>query len=172
MKHSKIFFTFFIIVISSQAQTLNNSLKQLEPFLDKTWSGKLTSPDGSRELTIERNYKIVLDGSVVKITKVNRDLNNFGEGYFYWNDIKKQIAFFFIESKGIFSEGYVTVKDNTIILEGTMTWQKQTNPGIKQSYNFRNTFEFTPDGKMIDTWNQNAFGDWRQGHEIIYEAIP
>jgi hypothetical protein len=136
--------------------------------LNNKWAGMLKAPDGSREFKVIREYKSVWEGNVIKCTKTNYELDNFGEGYFYWDDVVKKIAYFFIENKAVFLKGYVTIEENVITVEGKMTWPQQPNPSVKQSFDFKNTFEFTVDGKMIDSWFQNAFGSWRSGHVIEF----
>lgn len=157
-----------ISVLIINGQTLSEKLDPLKPFLNKPWKGILKSPDGKDELIVNRTFEIVKNGNVIKCTKINKELDSFGEGFFYWNDIEKKIAFFFIESKGVFQIGFVTVENNIVTIEGTMTWPQQLNPNVKQSYDFKNTFEFTSDGKMIDKWFQNAFGPWQPGHVIEF----
>jgi len=159
-----------ISIITINGQTLDERLSPLKPFLNKTWTGKLKSPDGTKELKVIRTFEVLNKGNVIKCIKSNKELDNYGEGFFYWNDIEKKIAFFFIESGGIFQTGFITIENNIITIEGTMTWPTQMNPQVKQSYDFRNTFEFTSDGKMIDKWFMNAFGPWRPGHVIEFTS--
>ncbi len=161
----------FILTYQSIAfsQALDERLEVLQPMLNKKWVGMLKAPDGSKEFKIIREYKSVWEGSVIKCKKTNYDLNNFGEGYFYWDDIVKKIAYFFIENGGVFLKGYVTIEKNVITIEGMMTWPQQHNPSVKQSFDFKNTFELIEDGKMIDRWFQNAFGPWRPGHVIEFK---
>ena len=33
---------------------------------------------------------------------------------------------------------------------------------------YRNTLEVEGDGKMVDSWFQNAGGEWREGHVIEF----
>jgi hypothetical protein len=37
-----------------------------------------------------------------------------------------------------------------------------------RTFDYKNTFEFMPDGKMIDRWFQNAFGPWQPGHVVEF----
>jgi len=148
------------------SQELNQNLQILKPLLNKTWEGKLKAPDGSAEFSVIRTFELMGKGNIIKCTSTNHDLGGYGEGYFYWDDIEKKIAFFFIESSGVFEKGYVTVEDNIITIEGKMTWPTQVNPQVKQSYNFKNTFEIISDTLMIDRWFMDAFGPWRAGHVI------
>jgi hypothetical protein len=141
----------------------------LEPLLGKTWVGALKAPDGSAEFRVERRFEAVWEGKVIRCTKINRDLDNSGEGYIFWDAVAKKPAFFFIENSGVFLKGFVSAENKCITIEGRMTWP-QANPQGKQSFDFRNTFEITSETEMTDRWFHNAFGPWRPGHEITFEA--
>lgn len=169
----KIFITFIITSFycaNLSAQKLNDNLKILSPLIGKTWTGMLMAPDSSQGFKIVRTYEPIWNGEVVKCSKTNLDMNKNAEGYFYWDDMEKKLAFFFIEEGGVFLKGYVTSEANIITIEGTMTWPKQMNPNVKQQYEFKNSFEFTPDGNMTDKWFMNAFGPWRPGHTILFSS--
>lgn len=156
--------------ITIYKQEFNNNLKTLRPLINSIWEGKLKSPDGTTEFTVLREYVLMDGGNVIKCTKLNEDLGGYGEGYLFWDDISEKIAFFFIENSGVFNRGFVTACENTISIEGNMTWPTQANPQIKQSFDFKNTFEFSEDGIMTDRWFQNAFGPWRPGHSIKFQS--
>lgn len=155
-------------VYSINSQTLAERLSPIKPFLDKTWKGDLKSPEGEIISVEIRTFESLSDGKIIKAYIRNEGNSNRGEGYFYWDDIAKRIAFFFLESSGVFNTGFVSAENNIITIEGKMTWPAQSNPEVKQSYDFKNTFEFTADGKMIDRWYHNAFGPWRPGHVIEF----
>ena len=160
------FFIFFYCNLISQE--INKNLQILTPLINKSWEGKLKAPDGSAEFNVIRTFELMEKGNIIKCTNTNRDLGGYGEGYFYWDDLEKKIAYFFIENGGVFSKAFVTSENKTIIIEGKMTWPSQSNPQVKQSFDFKNTFEFTEEGKLIDKWFQNAFGPWRPGHTIEF----
>jgi len=164
----RLFIIFFFILFNGNliSQEINQNLQKLKPLLNKNWVGKLKAPDGSAEFNVIKTFELMEKGNIIKCTNTNRDLGGYGEGYFYWDDMEKKIAFFFIESSGVFESGYVTVEDKIITIEGKMTWPTQVNPQAKQSYNFKNTVEFLSDTLMIDRWFMNAFGSWRAGHVI------
>jgi len=149
-------------------QDIDEKLASLKPFLNKTWIGEFKSPDGIVIAVTIRTFEAIADGRIIKLTTRNEGIESWGEGFFYWDDIAKKIAYFFIESNGVFLTGFVTAEGNIITIEGTMTWPQQKDPNIKQSYDFRNSFEFTSDGKMVDRWYMNAFGPWRYGHVIEF----
>jgi len=151
-------------------QDIDQRLTSLKPFLYNKWIGELKSPGGDVVSVATRTFEALPDGRVIKLTKKNEGKESWGEGFFYWDDISKRIAYFFIESNGVFLKGFVSAEENIITIEGIMTWPEQKDPNVKQSYDFKNSFEFTSDGKMIDRWYMNAFGPWRPGHVIEFNA--
>ncbi len=153
------------------AQTLDPKLSALAPLLDKEWKGMMKSVDGSPDREVVCRFEAVGSGLCVKYTRRSTGRNDFGEGYFYWDDIAKRIALFAIHSGGSFRTGYVTAENGVLTMEGRMAWPSAPpNPQVKQAYEFRNTFSFSSANEMTDRWFQNAFGPWRPGHEIVFKA--
>jgi len=142
-------------------QTLSENLKILEPLVNKHWVGEMKAPDGSRMFKTDRNFQVVWDGSVVKYTSSIPEIDSFSEGYFYWDRKAQKLAAFILSSRGVVQHGTVSVENGVVTVQGTMVFPEQT-------FDYKNTFEFTPDGKMIDRWFQNAFGPWRPGHVIEF----
>jgi len=145
------------------AQQVHENLKILEPLLNKTWAGELKSPDGNKSWETIYNYVPLWDGTVVKFTgsTPGRDANS--EGYFYWDRDEQKIAVLVVNNKGIYNRGFITVEEGVLTIQGQISFPERT-------FNFKNTFEFTPDGKMIDRWFQNAFGSWMAGHVIEFTS--
>ncbi|MCJ7681717.1 MAG: nuclear transport factor 2 family protein [Candidatus Aminicenantes bacterium] len=159
----------FVVKIGVSGQDIDPRLNPLEPLLNKTWAGFLKAPDGSAEFRVVRTFEVLNGGKVIRFTKINKDLNGYGEGFIHWNDIEQKAAFFFIEKGGVFQTGYVSVENDVITFEGQMTWPKAMPQG-KQSYDFKNTFELKSKTEMVDSWFHNAFGPWRPGHVIAYKT--
>ena len=153
----------FVTQINGAGEDLDPSLIPLKPLLDKTWVGILKAPDGSAEFEVTRTFEMLDGGKVIRLTKINKDLNGYGEGFIHWNDIEQKAAFFFIEKSGAFLKGFVTAGNGAITFEGQMTWPKAMPQG-KQTYDFKNTFEVKSETEMVDSWFHNAFGPWRPGH--------
>jgi hypothetical protein len=144
-------------------------LALLAPLINEEWTGMMKAPDESAEWKVECRYEAVWNGKVIKYTRTIPTQNSVEEGYIYWDDIAKKMAFFTIYSSAVFASGFVSVEKNIITFEGKMTWPAPPpNPGIKQSYDFRNTFEMKSATEMVDRWFQNAFGPWRPGHVIEF----
>lgn len=153
------------------SQALNPRLAPLEPLLDREWKGMLPSPDGSEAWEQTCRFESIWDGKVIRYLRSTPAINSYEEGFLYWDDIARKIAFFSIHSSAVYCRAFLSVEKNVITFEGKMSWPAPpANPGVKQSYDFRNTLELVSDSAMIDRWFQNAFGPWRPGHVISFRS--
>jgi hypothetical protein len=150
--------------LSSFSQTLNEKLKFLEPMLGNIWEGEMKSPDGTKSFKVTLSYEAIWNGEVIKFSRYNPELKYFTEGYIYWDDETSKVTFFSVSSRGGASMADITIEEGKITLKGQLTMRDKT-------FDYKNTFEFTPDGKMIDRWFQNAFGPWQSGHVIEFKRI-
>jgi len=143
----------------SYCQTDNKNLKILEPLLNKKWVGELKSPDGSASFKTSHEFTLIGNGSVVKYTEITPVLNSVSEGYFYWDRDENKVALFIINGKGDYRDGFVSIEEGLITVKGIINFPER-------KFDYKNTFEFTAGGKMIDRWFQNAFGSWQPGHVL------
>ncbi len=150
------------------AQDFNPRLASFLPLAGKTWEGDLLSPDGEKISTVVLTFELFGEGNALKIRRQSSFNGMVGEGFFYWNDVEAEIHSFFIEQSGVFQTGSVAWAGNTFTIEGIMTWPTKKEQGVKQSYGFKNSFELTPEGNLIDRWFMNAFGPWLPGHTIVF----
>ena len=153
------------VLINSQAAqdgtALNENLKFLAPMLHKNWVGDMKSPDGKQTSTVTVSCEPIWDGDAVKYSRSNPERKSFSEGFFYWDVNEKKIIFLSVSNRGGAMKADVSVEDGVVALKGSATIQNKT-------FDYRNTFECTPDGKMVDRWFQNASGSWRPGHVIEF----
>lgn len=149
--------------LQDDATALADSLKILEPLVNKHWVGKLANPQDGRMLEVTRDFRVIWNGSVVKYSTLLKEISNASEGYFYWDQENKHVAVFIVGSTGSMRNGQVSIENGLLTVRGTLVFPDR-------KFEYRNTFEFTADGKMIDRWFHNAFGDWRPGHVIEFTA--
>jgi len=148
---------------STVAQNLDPNLIILQPLIDKSWIGELKPPNGNTSWKTKREFKTVWDGSIIKYSGSTEEINSFAEGFFYWDREEQKIAVLIVNNKGIYQKGFVTIADGIITINGSISFPER-------KFEFRNTFEITNDGKMIDRWYQNAFGKWQAGHIIEFSG--
>ena len=166
MKRTFVRMSFILVLLvvfhlSSGGQILSENLKVLGPLVDKTWVGELKSPDGKTVSKVSLRYESLWNGAAVKVSRSNPDRKSFSEGYFYWDKEEKKIGFFSVNNIGGPVKADVSIEDGKVCLKGSVTISGK-------SFDFKNTFEFLPDGKMVDRWYQNASGSWQPGHVIEF----
>jgi len=142
---------------------LNEKLKFLEPMLNKKWVGNIKAPDGSKEFEVIRQFDIVWGGNVIKIDGYCRELNNERGGYIYWDSDQNKVGSFLINSRGIITKGFVAEDSGKIVLTGQIIFPEQT-------LEYKNVFEFTDDGKLLDRWYTIENGAWKPGHDVVLIA--
>lgn len=154
---------FFTAELTMHAQSLCKELKIFEPLINKEWNGELKSPDGTASWKTTHIFTLLWDGTIIKFTGRTPDRNSNSEGYIYWDRGVQKIAVLIVHNKGIYQRGLVEAENGKIIIKGTISFPERT-------FDFKNTLEITADGKLIDRWFQNAFGDWRPGHVIEFKT--
>lgn len=140
-------------------QTLHKNLEILEPLVNKNWVGYIKALDSDRMIELPRRWDVIWDGSAVKFSSYVEELNNFSEGYLFWDPEKKEIAVFRINNKGTITKGHVKKEDGKILMYGHIIFSDR-------SLEFRNTFEITDDGRLIDRWFRFEDGEWKAGHTV------
>jgi len=146
---------------SSVAQDLDRNLEPLRPLVGREWQGSLASPGGGAAWPTTCRFTPVLQGKALKYEFSTPQIADHAEGYFYWDAAEKTIAVFILHSSGVFKKATVGLVDGLLTVSGRIVFPER-------SFDFRNSYEFRSDGTMVDRWYQNAFGSWRQGHEIVF----
>ena len=166
MTATRHFFSVVLLVAASlslplRAEGLHEKLAFLGPLLGRPWQGELTLPDGKGTLPITQAYEPLWDGKVIHYTRSIPDFPFFVEGYIYWDAKEQKVCLMSINSRGIADRGIVTLEDGKITISGRATMNAKT-------YDYRNTFEVSTDGRLTDRWFQNATGSWQPGHVVVF----
>jgi len=150
------FIIFFIFSFSSiYGQELDEHLKLLSPLTNKNWEGEmLRLGEGAKREVV---WKIIWNGKAIKQTTEVKIIQNITEAYFYWDSDKQEIGVFSLTSNGNFYHGHVIEENGKIFIYGHITF-----PDTKLE--FRNTFELTENGKLLDKWFTFRDGEWKPGH--------
>jgi hypothetical protein len=161
-----VFFGVVLLVATSfsmplRAEGLHEKLAFLEPLLGRPWQGELTLPDGKRTLPVTQAYEALWDGKVIHYTRSIPDFPFFLEGFIYWDVNEQKVCLMTIDSRGNANRGIVSLEESKIAVSGRMTMGGKT-------YDYRNTFEISADGRLTDRWFQNQTGSWQPGHVLVF----
>ena len=147
---------------SGQAEvTLRKELDILKPLIGKTWICEMTDPSGRQTLHLLRLYEPMHDGKILKIYQECRELNSQTDGYYYFDPDKKEIAFLTLTNNGNFAAGNVKEEGGKILEYGHVTFPNE-------KLEFRNTYELTANGQMVDHFFSFENGQWRAGHSRVW----
>lgn len=149
----------FLCNVGTAGAELSDELTILKPMVDKKWVGKIAALDGSGYLDIVREYKVILDGKAIRISNYCHELDNYSEGFIYWDTAEKKIRLTTINNKGTSQNAYVSEEDGRILFHGTIGF-------TSRSLEFKNYFEFSDEGKMIDRWFRYEDDEWKAGHTV------
>lgn len=138
---------------------LDENLKLLEPLVNKKWVGEIKALDSDEYLEIVRRFDVVWRGSAIRITGYCRALESEREGYIYWDSAEERIAMFAINNRGIVQQGHIGEQQGSIVIAGHITFPDR-------KLEFKNTFELTQDGKLVDKWYRLENGEWLPGHSV------
>lgn len=149
---------------SGQAEViLRKELDILKPLVGKDWISEWKDPSGRQTLHVLRRYETMHGGKILKIHQDCTELNSQTDGYYYYDPDKKEIAFLTLTSNGNFAVGNVKEEGGKILEYGHVTFPDE-------KLEFRNTYELTANGEMVDQFFSFENGEWRAGHSRVWTA--
>jgi hypothetical protein len=154
----------FVVALSLRGQDLAENLKILKPLANTAWQGKMKALDGKTELVSEIEWRVIQDGQAVRFMNATKALNSTSEGLIYWDPDKKAVAFIEVSNKGNILHGLVTAENGNVIMSGTLVFPNMT-------VEFRDVFEITSDGRLLDKYFRLDKGQWLPGHTKEFRLV-
>ena len=143
--------------------TLRKELDILKPLVGKTWTCEWKDPSARQTLHVLQRYEAMHDGKIIKIYQECKELSSQTDGYYYYDPDKREIAFLMLTNNGNFAVGNVKAEGGKILEYGYVTFPNE-------KLEFRNTYELTANGEMIDQFFSFENGEWRAGHSRVWTA--
>jgi hypothetical protein len=143
--------------------TLRKELEILKPFVGKTWLSETKDPSGRMTLHFLLRWESMHDGKILRHYGECSELKIQTDGYFYYDSDKKEIAYLWLTSNGNITVGNVKGEAGKLLLYGFVIFPDR-------KLEFRNTFEMTPVGKIVDQYFRFEDGEWKAGHSRVYTA--
>ena len=145
-----------ILLSPIYGQELDGHLKLLEPFTHNRWEATFELP-GMGTVTMHYEWEIILNGKAIRSKTDSERIDFHSESFFYWDSDAQKIGLFSISNRNNFIHGFVEEDNGKIVMYGHVTF-----PDNKLK--FKNIFEFTEDGKLLDKWFRFEDGQWQAGH--------
>lgn len=140
---------------------LREELKLLQPLTGKSWVSEMTDPSGQKTLHLSQYYEPMYGGKVLKSYRECKELNYQSSGFIYFNPDTREIEELQLSSNGNMFKGNVKEEDGKLLFYGYTIFADSKRE-------FRNTYEITPDGKIIDEYFSGDNGKWKAGHSRVW----
>ena len=165
MKKLNLFIAITIIMqlfcFGQNEANLRKELEKLKPLLGKTWTSEMKDPSRQKTLHLTSTYEVMHGGKILKYHQECKELNVQTDGYFYYDPDKKEIAYLTLKSNGNITIGKVKEENGNLLLYGHVIFSDR-------KLEFRNTYEITTKGEIIDKYFRFERGEWRAGHSRVW----
>jgi len=148
------------VVVQASDECPIEPLAGFFPFLGTDWIGHFTSspaPPFEHAIT----WDLALSGQVVRWLKTVDEIGFEMETHFYWDRIRETVAFVQLCNNGAHGTGTAAIMDGTLTLVGVAM---QSSGAVE----FRQTFERSEDGTLVDRYYTRAGSTWLPEHVILY----
>jgi hypothetical protein len=152
-----------VYALGRNEAALRKELDILKPLVGKTWVCEMTDPSGRQSLHMLRRYEAMHDGKILRIHQECTELNSQTDGYYYYDPAKKETAFLALTNNGNFAVGNVKEEGGKILEYGHVTFPDE-------KLEFRNTYELTSKGDVVDQFFSLENGQWKAGHSRVWTA--
>lgn len=161
-------FSFSVVVKSLQAQEkneepkINEHLKPLIPFIDKTWKGEFPGSTLEKPVYDVQHWELILNGQAIRIMHSVNNGAYGGETIVMWDKEKEQLIYFYFTTAGFYTQGTFSFDGNKWIGHEYVTGNKDGITKVKS------TGEILPDGRLHNKSQYLKNGKWVDGHEFFY----
>jgi len=144
------------------AEPLDKHLENLRPFLGTTWSTVFTNSTAEKPMVEVMTYERALNGKAVRMFHSINDGDYGGETLIYWDTARKTLAFFYLTTAGVRTEGTLTTEKNKF---ASLEIVKGEHNGITK---VRAVAELLPTGRMQMTADYFKDGKWQPADKTEY----
>ena len=165
--YAKTFLTVLItpLIIRAEAN-LFDPLKPLQPFVGKTWVGKMVQSDSEKPVVDISRWERALNGMAVRILHSVNDGEYGGETLIVWDREKQKLVFTYFTTAGFFTNGTITIENGKMISHELVTGNENGITEVKA------VGTILPDGRLHSKSQYLKNGQWIDGHEILYLEDP
>ena len=152
--------------VSPALAGLDTNLKDLAPYVGKTFQGTFTDAASGKEAVDVQVWEEILGGKAVRITHSLNRGEYGGETIIFWDGKTEAVTFYYFTTAGFFTHGTMKLED------GVFTALEKVEGGVGGITEVRSSSTRLADGRlhMKSEYLQN--GAWVPGHEIYYVEAP
>ena len=156
-----------LLAAPAGAQEMDEHLAVFEPYIGKTWKGKLSEPGAEKESWDVSRWERALNGKAVRILHSVNDGEYGGETIMFWNREKEALEFYYFTTAGFFTTGTMEVHD-----DGSFSAVEDVTGNADGITRVRSTSTILDDGGLQSESEYYKNGEWVPGHNIVYREAP
>jgi hypothetical protein len=138
------------------------NLKQLKPFIGKTWKGEFKNSTPEKPVFDVAKWERALNGQAVRILHSINNGEYGGESLIFWDKAKNTLTYYYFTTAGFFTHGTMKLENAKYTSHESVTGSSDGITEVKA------TGEITADGKMITKSEYLKNGKWVNGHQAVY----
>lgn len=152
--------------VTTEPDSLNEHLRPLKPYLNKTYIGRFAQEPGQPATTDIARWERILNGQAIRMLHSVNNGEYGGETILFWDKARQSLVYYYFTTAGFFTNG-------TMILEGDK-WvsHEMVSNNANGITEVRSTSRFFPDGRMNTVAEFKQNGQWVPGHTIDYVESP
>jgi hypothetical protein len=147
-------------------QQLREELRALEPFVGRTWRGRLNESTPEKPMVDVSRWERALGGMAVRNLHSVNDGEYGGETVVYWDRERQCLAFYYFTTAGFFTHGTMTIEGSRITSVEQVVGSRT---GITE---VRATAELLEDGRLRTQSVYVQNGKVVPGHGALYDPAP
>ncbi|MBN2367260.1 MAG: hypothetical protein JXL67_13910 [Calditrichaeota bacterium] len=161
---------FFLIIpvihAGDTSPALNENLKELAPFVGKTWRGVFSGSSADKPMIDISRWERALNGNAVRILHSLNEGEYGGETIIIWDREKQKLIYFYFTTEGFYTRGTMEISNNQFTSHEYVTGNKNGITEVKAEGTIKE------DGTLYSKSSYLQNGEWVDGHEVIYTEAP
>lgn len=146
----------------SAAESLDEHLEPLRPFLGKTWKAEFKNSTPEKPQQDIARWERALNGHAVRVLHSINHGEYGGETLIIWDATKKSLVYHYFTTAGYMTTGTMTIEGGKFISHEKVSGEAGGISEVKA------TSQMRPDGTLHSKALYLKNGQWVDGHEFLY----
>jgi hypothetical protein len=151
---------------AAEAESLDEHLAPLRPFLGKTWKGEFKNSTPEKPRFDVMHWERALNGKAVRVLHSVNNGSYGGETLIVWDAEQKKVVTHYFTTAGFHTIGSMTFDGTKCTSHERVTGNANGITEVKA------LGELKPDGTYQSTSQYLQAGEWVPGHAITYKEAP
>ena len=152
--------------VKAENTRLNEHLKQLEPYVGKTYRGEFANSTPEKPIVDVARWERAMNGQAVRILHSVNNGDYGGESIMMWDAKAENLTFWYFTTAGFHTTGTLQFEGKKWITTEKVSGNANGVTEVKA------TSEPMPDGGYITKSEYFKDGKWEPGNERTYRVAP